>query len=353
MLFSLRASVLKTTIKSKNQTLKHLNQVLNISFLLIARTDDEEQHPIAVKTIRCHAETSWSRLLRQDSLNLKCVLHNGSSYILEQGWTLNITVFPLCCSPRGESGSTNFSFPFHNLQPGENLEVSLPLAAAGDTSFPITVSCSLIFSLASLLGEEAAAELPGLQSSCISLPLNTLTVDWLHVLQVDSPANAHKNTASQSRDITTADTIQAFLNSRRINCNGRVDGAGKSISNPEEELYSASVKVSAELLRDTLMLKTSDLDPQGQKLVAPTVCFSLLDWLLSEGPGGVKMGHQGVKIAFNNSVVHARAPDGHTIKLSAKEVKLIVCYPAHFILGCVDLIRPCALTLCLPFSRLI
>ncbi|XP_070783786.1 Fanconi anemia core complex-associated protein 100 [Enoplosus armatus] len=311
-----RASALKTKIKSKNQILRHLNQVLNISFLLLASTNSEEHLPIQEKPIRCHAMTKWSRLLQKDSLNLTCVLDNSSPYVLEGGWTLNITVFPLSYSPStgGESSSTNFSFPFHNLYPGETLEVSLPLAAAGDASFPMTVSCSLIFSLSSLLGDEAA-DLSDSQSSCFSLPLNTLTVDWLHTLQVNSPTATHKKAPFQSNS-TTADTIQAFVSSRWIGCSRRAEG-GEGASKPEREQYSANVRVSSELLRDTLV---SDLDPQGPKLAPQNVCLSLLEWLLSEGPGGVKTGRRGDEIALSSSVVHARGPNGHTVKLTAKEV---------------------------------
>ncbi|KAF1374081.1 hypothetical protein PFLUV_G00245550 [Perca fluviatilis] len=315
-----RASVLKTAIKSKNQILRHLNQVLNISFLLIASASSEEHLPIQEKPIRCHGVTSWSRLLQEDSLNLTCVLDNPSPYILERGWTLSIAVFPLSYPPSAgwESSSTNFSFPFHNLHPGETLEVSLPLAAAGEASFPMTVSCSLIFSLTSLLGEEAA-NLPGLQSRCISLPLNTLTVDWLHVLQVNSPTATHKKATSQSNN--TTDSVQAFLRSRRVRCSGRGEGGGESASKPERE-YSASIRVSSELLRDTLLLKSSDLDAHMPKWPPQNVGLSLLEWMLSEGPGGVTMGHQGDKIALSSSVVHARGPNGHTVKLTAKEVNV-------------------------------
>ncbi|XP_034716880.1 Fanconi anemia core complex-associated protein 100 [Etheostoma cragini] len=311
-----RASVQKTAIKSKNQILRHLNQVLNISFLLIARASSEEHLPIREKPIRCHGVTSWSRLLQKDSLNLTCVLDNPSPYILERGWTLSIAVCPLSypLSDGGESSSTIFSFPFHNLHPGETLEVSLPLAAAGKASFPMTVSCSLVFSLTSLLGEEAESLL-GLQTSCISLPLNTLTVDWLHVLQVNSPIATHKKDTSQSNNNT--DPIQAFFKSRRIRCSGRGGGGGESSSKPEQE-YSASIRVSSELLRDTLLLKSSDLDTH----VPQNVGRSLLEWMLSEGPGGVTTGHQGDKIALSSSVVHARGPNGHTVKLTAKEVNV-------------------------------
>ncbi|XP_040885075.1 Fanconi anemia core complex-associated protein 100 [Toxotes jaculatrix] len=320
-----RASVLKTAIKSKNQILRRLNQVLNISFLLMASRNSEEHLPMQEKQIRCHAMTQWSRLLQKDSMNLTCVLDNSSPYVLEQGWTLSVTVFPVSYSSSagGESSSTNFSFPFHNLQPGETLEVSLPLAAAGDTSFPMRVSCSLIFSLSGLLGEEETAHLPDLQSSCISLPLNTLTVDWLHALQVNHPTShpINKNTTYQSSNITT-DTIQTFLSSHRTLCIGRGEGGGESASKAEREQYSARVRLSSELLRDTLVLKSSDLDPQGPKLAPQNLGLSVVDWLLSVGSGGVKMGHQGDKIALSSSIVHARGPNGDIVKLTAKEVNI-------------------------------
>ncbi|XP_008302584.1 Fanconi anemia-associated protein of 100 kDa [Stegastes partitus] len=312
-----RASVLKTAIKSKNQILKHLNQVVNISFLLTATANTEDHLPMKEKPIRCHAMTSWSRLLQKDSLNLACVLENSSLYVLERGWTLSITVVPLCCSSTAgeESSSTNFLFPFQHLHPGETLEVSLPIAAAGDSSFPLTVNCSLIFSLSSLLGEEGAASCPGWQSN-ISLPLNTLTVDWLHALHLNNPTARHKMVTFQSSSITT-DPIQAFISSRQIRRSRGADRGGESVSRPEK--YSASVRVSSELLRE---LKSSDLDPKAPKLAPENLCLSLLEWLLSESSGGVKMGHQGDKVAVSSSVVHAHGPNGATVKLTAKEIEV-------------------------------
>ena len=328
---SFRASVLKTSIKSKNQILQHLNQVLNISFLLMAGANGEEHPPLQENPIRCRASTSWSRLLQEDSLTLTCVLDNSSAYVLERGWTLSITVFPLCPPPSagGENLSTNVSFPFQNLHPGETLEVALPLAAAGESSFPVTVSCSLLFSLTSLLGEEAA-NVPALQSSCISLPLNTLTVDWLHALQVSS-----SKAAQEKITLHATDAIEAFLRSRcRIRCGGKAEGGGEGGLK-----YSASVRVSAELLRDTLMVvKSSDLDPAGTKTAPENVCLSLLEWLLSEGPGGVTTGQKGDKIALRGSVVHAQSLNRHAVKLTAKEVKNnLIIYAQRYIL-CVFMI---------------
>ncbi|KAK5905727.1 hypothetical protein CgunFtcFv8_001656 [Champsocephalus gunnari] len=284
-----RASVLKTSIKSKNQILQRLNQVLNISFLLMAGANGAEHPPLQENPIRCRASTSWSRLLQEDSLTLTCVLDNSSAYVLERGWTLSITVFPLCPPPSagGENLSTNVSFPFQSLHPGETL-----------------------------LGEEAA-NLPALQSSCISLPLNTLTVDWLHALQVSSSQAA----AQEKITPHATDAIEAFLRSHRIRCGGNAEGEGGL-------KYSASVRVSAELLRDTLMVvKSSDSDPA--KTAPEHVCLSLLEWLLSEGPGGVTTGQKGDQIALRGSVVHARSPNRHAVKLTAKEVNVGVEESLH------------------------
>ncbi|XP_022053310.2 Fanconi anemia core complex-associated protein 100 [Acanthochromis polyacanthus] len=310
-----RASVLKTAIKSKNQILRHLNQVVNISFLLTATNNTEDDPAIKEKPIRCHAITSWSRLLQKDCLNLTCVLDNSSPFVLERGWTLSVTVFPLCCSSTAgeEISSANFSFPFQNLNSGETLEVSLPIAAAGDSSFPMTVNCSLIFSLSSLLGEQEAA------SSNISLPLNTLTVDWLNALQLNSPTARHKMVTFQPGSITT-DPIQAFISSRQIRCSGRADRGAESGSRPEK--YSASVRVSSELLKDSLVLKNSNLDPKVPKTGPENTCIALIEWLLSEGPGGVKMRHQGDEISLSSLTVHACGPNGATVKLTAKKMNV-------------------------------
>lgn len=294
--------------------LKHLNQVLNICFLVTASPQREDHLHISEKPIRCHAVTEWSRLLQQDSLKLTCVLENSSPYAFEQGWTLSVNVFPLSRPPSegGENTSRNFSFPFHSVHPGETLEVALPLATAGDASFPMTVSCSLIFSFSTLLGEEAA-DLPEEQRS-FTLPLNTLTVDWLHALQLSSGPVTHKKATSQCRDSTT-DAVQALLSLRQIRGGGRGE-RDESALKPEPEQFSVCIQLSSDLIRKTL---TSD--PQGDKSAHQHVCLSLLQWLLAEGFGGVRAGRQREKIS--SSAVQAQCPDGHSVKLTAKEVKLL------------------------------
>ncbi|XP_014911089.1 Fanconi anemia core complex-associated protein 100 isoform X1 [Poecilia latipinna] len=287
-----RASVLKTIIRSKNQILKQLNQVVNISFLLSNRSESD------LKPVRCRGSVRWSRLLQRDSLNLTCVLENLSPFVLERGWTLSVTVLPLSCplEAGGEASSVNYSFPFSGLGPGESVEVSLPVAAAGDASFPVTVTCSLLFSLWRFLGQEEATAPLDLQSACFSLPLNTLTVDWLHALRLSDPPAPARSSSSP------ADLLQGFISSRQLRCRG-----GQA-SRPEE--YSARVRVSSELLRDALGLAPG----------SPRV--SLLEWLLSEGCGGVKMERKGIKTDGSSSVICGSAPDNATVKLTAEEVNV-------------------------------
>ncbi|TNN38602.1 Fanconi anemia core complex-associated protein 100 [Liparis tanakae] len=325
-----RASVLKTAIKSQNQILRRLNQVLNISFLLLAGgTNPEERLPSQEKPIRCRATAGWSRLLQRDFLNLTCVLENSSPYVLERGWTLSVAVLPLSRPPGAgtRSSSSSASFPLHSLPPGETFEASLPLAAAGEASFPVTVSCSLDFSLGGLLGEDAE-RLPGPRGGCVSLPLSTLTVDWLHALQVCGPISTRGKAAPQRRNAT--DAVDAFLRARRVSGGRGGGGEGGGEGERERGRHSASVRVSSELLRDALAARGSDPDARGSSMaVALTVglCLSLLEWLLADAPGGVAAARRGdrgdhVAAGGGGSVVRGHDPNGHAVQLTAKEVNV-------------------------------
>lgn len=293
---------METSIKSRKQILGHLNQIFNIGILLTDNKNREENLPKEEKPIGCQAILRWSRLLQKDSLSLMCVLNNSSPYILQQGWRLSIDVCPLSpsVSAGGESPSTTFSLPFCNLHSGETIKVSLPLPTAGDTSFPMTINCSLILSLADLLGDK---EIP---SSYISLPLNTLIVDWVHVLQVNCPTASHRTVTYQFNS-GTKDTIKAFLSSQYHKCTGR----GPEEVKQKEEQYSASVHVPINLLMDTQVLKSLHMDLNHS--------ISLLDWLLFEEHGGVKVAHQ---ITLSSSVVCAQASNGDKIKLISSERKV-------------------------------
>uniref|UniRef100_A0A3B3I1L0 FA core complex associated protein 100 n=1 Tax=Oryzias latipes TaxID=8090 RepID=A0A3B3I1L0_ORYLA len=299
-----RASALKTVIKSQKLTLKRLNQVVNTCFLL---KSPEEHLPTEEKPIRCCATVDWSRLLLKDSLNLTCVLENSSSCTLERGWTLCISVCPLSCSPV-EAESSNFTFPILNLSPGGALEVSVPVAAAGGAAFPLTVNCSLAFSLLGVLEEQELESFAGLQSSFFTFSLNSLTVDWLHALQVIGPTAAQRSRA-------TTDAVQAFLSSRQMKRRQGPDGGGESSA-----VYSACVWVSLELLRDTLRTRMLGLGTSEEE--SASISLSLLNWLLFESHGGVKMGRRGDQDGTSSSEVHARSPNEATVKLSVKEVSL-------------------------------
>uniref|UniRef100_A0A3Q2EDJ6 FA core complex associated protein 100 n=1 Tax=Cyprinodon variegatus TaxID=28743 RepID=A0A3Q2EDJ6_CYPVA len=294
-----RASVLKTSIGSKNQILKQLNEVINISFLLTDSPNPED------KPIRCRGLVRWSRLLDKDSLDLTCFLENLSPYLLERGWTLSVLLHPLSSFPKAGEGtcSANYSFPFHSLHPGDSLRVCVPVMAAGDASIPVTVTCSLIFSLRSFLGGKGETSFSGLHNGCFSLPLNTLMVDWLHALRMIGPSSAQSTYISPSNS-NQADAIQAFISSRQMGCR---EGDGSSRTGG----YSATVRMSSDLLR----LQRSK-DP---KLAPQRSCVSLLEWLLSESCGGVKIGHKEEKMDRISSVVCGRAPNEAPIKLTAKE----------------------------------
>uniref|UniRef100_A0A4W5QRP7 FA core complex associated protein 100 n=1 Tax=Hucho hucho TaxID=62062 RepID=A0A4W5QRP7_9TELE len=322
-----RASVLKSTIQSKNHSLRHLNQVLNVCCLLLANQNSGEQLPVSNKPIRCHVVAKWSRLLQRDSLNLTCVLDNSSPYVLERNWTFCVRVRPLSYPhpAGGDITSQTFSFPFQKLEPGGRMEVSLPLTTAGDTSFPVTVSCSLTYSLQSLLGSEELSRLLangepasrlGLEGGWVSLALDTLTVDWLDTLQVTGTTPPHRdpNRPSVSPDTVSMDIVEAFLSTRRIRASGRGDGGEGTVAS-DGGLFSASIKVSTELLRGTL-----GLEPPGSAGPSQGVCGSVLGWLLSQGPGGEDWRSRGDKGGQESSVVYARCLGRHTVKLTAKEV---------------------------------
>ncbi|KAJ0015800.1 hypothetical protein NQD34_014090 [Periophthalmus magnuspinnatus] len=293
-----RASNLKTSIKSKNQILRHLNQVVNVSFLLLNKTEGTVEQPI-----RCLATAKWTRLLQKDSLHLTCILENNSPYLLQEGWTLNLSVYPLSDSSQEQNASTNYSFPFCNLNPGQTFEVTLPLTAADDKLFPITISCVLVFSLKALFDEKQLASLLKGQNSTISLPLNTLAVDWLHALQLTT-SFSEKNIAIHTRVNSSMNSVERFLKSK-----------GKSkVKKADNKPFSACVKISLDLLIHTLVSKNAN------KETSPTLCATFLDWLLSEPHKGVT-GHQWERTP-NTAVLHAQGPNGQVVKLITKEVNV-------------------------------
>ncbi|XP_055006241.1 Fanconi anemia core complex-associated protein 100 isoform X2 [Boleophthalmus pectinirostris] len=290
-----RASNLKSSIKSKNEILRHLNQVANVSFLLFNNTEGVEQ------PLRCLATVHWTRLLLKDSLHLTCILENNSSYSLEQGWTLNLTVYPLSDSSQEQKTSTNYSFPFCSLYPGQTFEVTLPLTAADDKLFPITISCVLVFSLKAVFDERQLASLLKGQNSTISVPLNTLAVDWLHALQLTT-SFSEKNVAIHTRVNSSVDGVERFLTSKGKN----------KVEKVNSKPYSACIKISLDLLKHTLASKNANME------TSPNLCVTFLSWLFSEPHRGVT-GHQWERTT-NTAVLHLQCLNGQLVKLVAKEV---------------------------------
>ncbi|KAJ7984669.1 hypothetical protein DPEC_G00357150 [Dallia pectoralis] len=332
-----RASLLKSTIRSKNNSLRRLNQILNVCCLLLANRTDGENCSVSAKPIRCHIVAKWSRLLQRDSLILTCVLDNSSPYVLERGWTFCVQVVPLTIplSEGGENVSRTFSFPVQELEQSRKMEVLLPVGTAGDTFFPVTVICSLNYSLQSLLGPEELASLLangdlvsclGLDGGWFSLALDTLTVDWLDALQMTTTMPHHSDPKSPSVHLDTGSMgfVKAFLCSHRIRGSGTGDGEGEGMVASEDGLFKASIKVSTELLRSALGLEPQcPVGPGGPKSPAQGVCASVLRWLLSQGPERDNWRNVGNKGGPEGSVVCAYSPGGYTVKIAVNEVPVV------------------------------
>lgn len=288
-----RAESLKQKLQEKNESLKQLNQVLNICSLLLDSNGNEKQSNMDTKPlISCHGAARWSSLLQKTSLTLTCVLENSSGCTLEHGWTLCFQVHSFYQHLNTESASSSYSFPLRKLDSGQKLDVTIPLESNGGLFLPVKVCCSLSFSLSALFGPEASS--PGVfqllkEAGSISATLNTLTVDWLDALRLDesfSPNDIRCNTVSEG--------IQAFLRSRGVSTKHP-----ENISNPGP--VAVVVRVSIELLKSRLHLSTtSSLESS----------MSVLNWLVSpEKIGSVK-----------SPVVNAYSPDGCSVKIMAKEV---------------------------------
>lgn len=220
-----RASALKSTIQHRNESLRRLNQVFNICSLMLSSQKAEKQACDHQQPISCHGLTTWSCVLQDDSLMLTCTLENNSAFDLERGWSLCVHVYPLSGSTTqdGANPSRTYTFPVHKLCSGQKLNVTLPLGSSHTLSLPLTVHCSLMFSLCALGSPEdlkkvrentgiQPSSLPTHQLNCICLPLNTLTVDLLEALRFDTSATL--SGVSKHHPPTPPDAILTFLRSR-------------------------------------------------------------------------------------------------------------------------------------------
>ncbi|KAL4612912.1 Fanconi anemia core complex-associated protein 100 [Arapaima gigas] len=298
-----RATLLKSSIQTRNAALKKLNQVFNISCQLLQK--GSEVHPVCKPPVSICFETRWIRLLQQDSLTLRCTLENSSSFVLEHGWTLCIQMVPLFCAlnPEGSMSTKSYSFPLKILFPGKIMEVVLPLASENELVLPLKVTCFLVYSLQSIL-EPVKAGCPFTEGMClswdtdyISLDLDTTTLDLLDCLQVSGPTG-DKN-SSRSGSTSSTDIFQTFLNARRGEWQGR-SSSGTRAGPLEEGPFVAAIRVSSALL--SAFLKNSG-----------SLCCSLLSWLFSSCSG-----HQ-VKEDLECPMVFGCCPKGNMLKVMAKE----------------------------------
>ncbi|XP_048025695.1 Fanconi anemia core complex-associated protein 100 isoform X2 [Megalobrama amblycephala] len=293
-----RAESLKHKLQEKNESLKCLNQVINVCSLLLDTHGNEKKFNVVTKhPISCHGVARWSSLLQRDSLTLTCVLENSSECTLEHGWTLCIQVHPLSQYSNMESSSSTYSFPLRKLDSGQKMDVTIPLESVDGLSLPVKVYCSLTFSLSNLFSPEASS--PGVsqlltETGSISAPLNSLTVDWLDALRLEG-SFSHGNIRHNS----VMDGIQAFLRSRGTSAK---DSDTTSKSGP----VAVVIRVSSELLKAKLHLSVTS---------SAETCVSVLNWLVSPEATGQR---KSVQIP----VVCAYSPDGSSVKIMAKEVTL-------------------------------
>ncbi|XP_076154064.1 Fanconi anemia core complex-associated protein 100 isoform X1 [Alosa pseudoharengus] len=309
-----RASALKNTVQHRNKNLRLLNQVLNICSLM-TNQKAEKQACDHQQPINCHGVTSWSCVLQNDSLMLTCTLENNSAFALEHGWSLCVHIYHMSGSftAERENPSRTYTFPVQKLSPGQKLDVTLPLGSSHSLSLPLTVHCSLMFSMCSLGSPEdpnlpentgiQPSSLPIRQSNCICLHLNTLTVDLLDALHFDASMSL---SSVSKQPPAPLDAVHTLLDSRGT-VRGDPTGQGQR-SSP----YSAVVKLSVELLRASL--KAPGVDA-GAGEPGPSV--SALRWLLNGCPGA-----RGLVEALQMPAVTGRCPAGHTARMTIKEVTL-------------------------------
>ncbi|KAL6475434.1 hypothetical protein MHYP_G00164740 [Metynnis hypsauchen] len=281
-----RATSVKLQLQLKNNVLKRLNQVINICSLFLTYQKSSQEGKDCKPPISCHGVAKWSKLLQKEALVLTCTLENLSAYVLDQGWTLCIEVQ----SPHSltaEGTSKTYSFALKKLDCGQKMEVSLPLESRGEEFVPVKIQCFLVYSLQSLVHKE--------DKSCISLALNTLTLDWLDCLRIGEPAS-HSEIAKQN-SVWEATCI--FLSSRRIHTEEQ--------PMPKTDHHVVAIQISCDLLKTGLGLRDCS---------SAALCVSVLNWLLFGMFETV-----GQKLV-ESAVVCVHGPDRQPVRLLTKEVTL-------------------------------
>ncbi|XP_025218397.1 Fanconi anemia core complex-associated protein 100 isoform X1 [Theropithecus gelada] len=312
-----RVSFLKKAVDQRNKALTSLNEAMNVSCALLSSG-------AGPRPISCTTSTTWSRLQTQDMLMATCVLENSSSFSLDQGWTLCIQVLTSSCALDLDSACSaiTYTIPVDQLGPGARREVTLPLGPGenGGLDLPVTVSCTLFYSLREVVGGALAPSdsedpfldecpsdvLPEQEGVC--LPLSRHTVDMLQCLRF--PGLAPPHTRAPSPLGPTRDPMATFLETCREPSS---QPAGPASLRAEFLPPSvASIKVSAELLRAALK--------DGHSGVP--LCCATLQWLLAENAA------VDIVRARALSSIQGVAPDGADVHLIVREVAMTDLCPA-------------------------
>uniref|UniRef100_A0A4W4EYM3 FA core complex associated protein 100 n=1 Tax=Electrophorus electricus TaxID=8005 RepID=A0A4W4EYM3_ELEEL len=297
-----RASSMKHQLQLKNNTLRCLNHVFNVCHLILNCHKNDQEVCERKPPISCRGVANWSTLLQKDSLILTCILENLSDCALHQGWTLCIEVYS-SRSHIADGSSTTYSFALKKVDCGEKLEVNLPLDIDGEVFLPVKINCYLVYSLHSLFHPEelghlsVVSDIPISQllrdNGCISLALNTLTLDWLDCLRIAEP-NSYADVPKQ---LTTWESTHKFLSSKQT----RTQLQSMSKAGP----HAVVVRISSELLRTGLSLPGCS---------TAVLCISVLKWLV------FRTSETGDYKPIQNPVVCALGPGRHEARLLTKEV---------------------------------
>ncbi|XP_013002617.1 Fanconi anemia core complex-associated protein 100 isoform X2 [Cavia porcellus] len=305
-----RVSFLKKAVDQRNKALTSLNEAMNVSCALLSSR--EGPPPIS-----CTTTTAWSRLQLQDVLMATCLLENHSDFSLDQGWTLCIQVLTSSSALDLDSAGSavTYTIPVDRLGPGSQREVTLPLgpSESGVLDLPVTVSCTLFYSLKEVVGgaltpsdpledpfleEQPLDLLPEQEGIC--LPLSRQTVDMLQCLRFPSLAPLCARTPCPLGP--AADLVDTFLETCRAPSS---EVAGPAALRAKYLPPStASIRVSTELLRAALEDTHSGVP----------LCSATLQWLLAENAAVDIVRAQAL------SSVQGVAPDGTDVHLIVREV---------------------------------
>ncbi|XP_030044759.1 Fanconi anemia core complex-associated protein 100 isoform X2 [Microcaecilia unicolor] len=313
-----RVSLLKNAVTQKNRSLSQLNQVINVSCALLSHQDLRQPSS-------CVITAQWNRLLTQDPLFISCVLENKTGYSLQQGWTLCVHVSSSSCPYIADSvtSAVEYSFPIINLLPQDKMEVSFPLTheRSGRLVLPVTISCSLFYSLKEILGKDVAcpwsansqtpqsSSVALLEKGGISLPLKECDIDTLHCLRFRRDQDPKVPLPSAHRSHLPPDPVQIFLQAL-LTQNKEAEASNEKDFQGVGALYMrplvASVRVSTELLERGL-----------QELCAGSnVCCAVLQWLLADNTEADTVKAQ------NLCEVQGTDPDGKDVHLRVTEVSV-------------------------------